>query len=197
MTLFSVLATLPVSGTVTGKTVFPDLPSLLEAQSDKLSSLSGWLATQPLIASVLGRAGEVTLLAPSNDAISAISESPFGTQLEEDSSLLTAYLAYHVFPGVWPLEALADATDPVFPMTLMNYAGFANVTGGQVLRSVVRDGVVFLGSGGGAESPVIAAVSRRLMAVWMLLSLRHLESTLIPLHHSPSKSLIFVINIDY
>ncbi|KAL1838573.1 hypothetical protein VTJ49DRAFT_2500 [Mycothermus thermophilus] len=134
------------------------LRDILAAQKSTLSSLNDWLATQPVVYALLSGAGNVTFLAPSNAALASLTASPFADQLTVDTNLLTAYLAYHAFPGAYPLASLGNnASVPAFPSTLMNLAGFSNVSGGQVLRINTEEGVVSLVSGDGAEATVLVA----------------------------------------
>jgi len=132
------------------------LADVLAAQSATLSTLTSWLESEELIYSILSSASGVTLLAPSNNAMAQLYNTPLAAQLAEDANLLTAFLSYHVLDGLYWISNLT--VDRSFP-TMLNIAGYSNITGGQRIISRSDDGAITFYTGNAAQSTVQPYVS--------------------------------------
>lgn len=133
------------------------LGDVLTAQAATLSTLTSFLQSEDAIYQIFNNAKDVTLLAPSNDALAKLNNSPIANQLLADPQFLTAFLSYHVLNGTFYASNLTAEPTQFIP-TLLDLNGYSNVTGGQRLQ-VKTDGsggVTFV-SGGGAMSAVSAA----------------------------------------
>ena len=115
-----------------------NLTSVL-ADNQNLSALVTLLEASPDIANALGGAQNITLLAPSNDAISALNSSGILSSGGQEG-LIQALLNYHVLIGVFNSSSITET--PAFPATLLNDTAYANVTGGQVVEVRAEDGGV-------------------------------------------------------
>lgn len=115
-----------------------NLTSVL-AGNQNLSALVTLLEASPDIANALGGAQNITLLAPSNDAISALNSSGILSSGGQEG-LIQALLNYHVLIGVFNSSSITET--PAFPATLLNDTAYANVTGGQVVEVRAEDGGV-------------------------------------------------------
>ncbi|KAK3387372.1 FAS1 domain-containing protein [Podospora didyma] len=142
------LAPLALAGAVTGQS----LSDVLAAQSGKLSALTGLLASNQTIYNVFANAQNVTLLAPSNDAITAFSASPMAAMLNE-TDFLAALLSYHVLAGTFYASNLSSPPNQQIP-TLLTIPRYSNVTGAQRVVSKVDGNAVTFTSGNGASSTV-------------------------------------------
>ncbi|GAB7359519.1 hypothetical protein MBLNU230_g6163t1 [Neophaeotheca triangularis] len=118
-----------------------DLTTLLAGQ-ESLSSLTELLTSLPDLASELASLEGITIFAPSNDAIAALSDA---------DSVTEEILMYHVVNSEVPSSAVTE--DLQFVPTLLE----AEVTGGQVVGAQVVDGGVVLTSGLKMESNVVEA----------------------------------------
>jgi uncharacterized surface protein with fasciclin (FAS1) repeats len=136
-----------------GATFAQTLLDILTAQSATLSTLTAWLTSQQLIYDIFSNAQGVTLLAPSNNAITLMSNTPLYGQLAADPNLLTAFLSYHVLDGVYFVSDFANTPGVSVP-TFMNMETFSNVSGGQVIESRSQNGAVTFVSGNGVQSNV-------------------------------------------
>ena len=83
----------------------PDTVVDIVGGDDDLASLGGLLGDAGLLDALRGE-GPFTVLAPSNAAVSAVPEAVAGRLLNEDTIIDT--LTYHVIPGVYTAEDLAD-----------------------------------------------------------------------------------------
>jgi len=100
------------------------------------------LGTLPDVLRSLGAAMNVTLLAPSNQALGAFLNSTAGRALATNSEAVTALLQYHVLNGSYSAETVTN-TSAFIPTSLTDEA-YTNVTGGQRVEVVrVRDNVTF------------------------------------------------------
>lgn len=133
--------------------VAQSLQDVLTAQSATLSSLNSWLASESLIFQILSNAEGVTLLAPSNNALTQLYSTPLATDLALDPNLLTAFLAYHVLDGVHFMSDFANTPATSVP-TFLDLAGYSNVTGGQVVVSRSQNGAVTFISGNNTQSNI-------------------------------------------
>jgi len=127
------------------------------AGNENLSALVTLLQASPDIANALGGAQNITLLAPSNDAIGALNSSGILSSGGQEG-LIQALLNYHVLVGVFNSSSITET--PAFPATLLNDTAYANVTGGQVLEVRVEDDEVTAISGFKNNVTVTEAVSR-------------------------------------
>lgn len=137
-----------------------NLTSVL-AGNQNLSALVTLLEASPDVANALGGAQNITLLAPSNDAISALNSSGILSSGSEEG-LIQALLNYHVLVGVFNSSSITET--PAFPATLLNDTAYANVTGGQVVEVRAEDDGVEVISGFKNSVNVTEAVS------WVVLS---------------------------
>jgi uncharacterized surface protein with fasciclin (FAS1) repeats len=138
-----------------------NLTSVL-AGNQNLSALVTLLQASPDIANALGGAQNITLLAPSNDAISALNSSGILSSGGQEG-LIQALLNYHVLVGVFNSSSITET--PAFPATLLNDTAYANVTGGQVVEVRVEDDEVVAISGFKNNVTVTEAVSRRYLPI--------------------------------
>ena len=132
-----------------------NLTSVL-AGNQNLSALVTLLEASPDVANALGGAQNITLLAPSNDAISALNSSGILSSGSEQG-LIQALLNYHVLVGVFNSSSITET--PAFPATLLNDTAYANVTGGQVVEVRAEDDGVEVISGFKNSVNVTEAVS--------------------------------------
>jgi uncharacterized surface protein with fasciclin (FAS1) repeats len=125
------------------------IPQILSSRS-QLSTLSSYIGSFPSLAQQLKTADKFTFLAPTNDA--------FSTWLTENHSrdYIEATLTYHLLNGSYP-SAYLSAT-PLFIHSALTNRSYCNVTGGQVVKAVNDDRVVF-GSALDTNSTVLKAVS--------------------------------------
>jgi uncharacterized surface protein with fasciclin (FAS1) repeats len=130
-----------------------NLTSVLSGNQN-LTALVTLLSSQPDLASALGDAQNITLFAPSNNALNALNSS--GVELSQEG-FLQALLNYHVLVGEFSSENITET--PAFPATLLNDTAYANVTGGQVVECRVSDGEVVVISGFKNNVSVTEAVS--------------------------------------
>ncbi|KAK4222502.1 FAS1 domain-containing protein [Podospora fimiseda] len=132
------------------------LAEVLAAQAETLSSLTTWLESQELVYNLLAGAEDVTLLAPSNNALQQLNSSPLANELLSNTEFLTAFLSYHVLNGTYFASNLTSSPVQVIP-TLLDLQGYDNIAGGQKLIAQSVDGGVSFISGGGLKSTVQAA----------------------------------------
>ena len=128
------------------------------AGNQNLSGLVTLLQGNPDLANALGGAQNITLLAPSNDALGALNSSGILSSGSQEG-LIQALLNYHVLVGFFNSSSITET--PAFPATLLNDTAFANVTGGQVVEVRVEDDEVVAISGFKNNVTVTEAVSRR------------------------------------
>ena len=123
-----------------------NLTSVL-GSTPELSNLTALLTSvTPDLAATLSTASNITILAPSNDAIGAFLSSNASSALANNTDYISALLQYHVLQGIIPASAITDTA--TFPQTLANSSsGLVNVTGGQVVEAVTGDGDVLIFSG--------------------------------------------------
>ncbi|RKL16439.1 hypothetical protein BFJ68_g5051 [Fusarium oxysporum] len=124
------LVTLALSGYATAQSR-PNLTAAIESENSTLSELSGML----FLLRDLGRLRNVTILAPSNDAIKdLLNDTAVARMVENDPSSVAAILQYHVLNGTYYASNISDT--PAFVPTLLNNATYANVTGGQRVEAL-------------------------------------------------------------
>lgn len=114
------------------------------ANTTELSTLGSLLTANPDLAGQLGALSNVTILAPSNEALSAFTNSSAG-EAAADPAVLTAVLQYHILQGTYQADQIPD--DLAFVPSVLNNTQYANVTGGQVVGVEREDDDVTLFSG--------------------------------------------------
>jgi uncharacterized surface protein with fasciclin (FAS1) repeats len=130
------------------------LSELLQSTSD-LSDLRQLLMSNSALSDSLMNATNITVLAPSNNAISQLRRSGLlGVASQEQ---ITALLEYHVLQG--KIYGSDITSSPQFCSTMLNDTMYANVTGGQVVEAEAMNGTVTFFSGLKLESNVTQAVS--------------------------------------
>merc|ERR1712039_122308 len=126
-----------------GSSGMTNLTSLLSS-TDSLSSLNDLVGNYPDFAATLASWENVTILAPSNDALETLMNSDAGSMLDNDQ-FVQSLLRYHV------LQSTVYASDitqtPVFAPTYLNSSMYSNVTGGQVVEARMQDDEVQFVSG--------------------------------------------------
>ena len=117
----------------------------------------GLLAQNPTLLKTLAGATNITLLAPSNAAFNKFLSTPGGQMVAADISLTQGLLQYHVLGSTVPGSGFTGTSQ--FLKTLLTDNRFTNVTGGQVVEGVARNGKVLILSGLKEVSIVQTAVS--------------------------------------
>merc|ERR1711977_440408 len=112
------------------------------ANTSSLSTLGSLLQAQPDLASSLAGMSNVTILAPNNEALSALTAGQAATA---DAGLITAILQYHILQGTYQADQIPD--DLAFVPSMLNDTTYSNVTGGQVVGVERDDNNVTLYSG--------------------------------------------------
>lgn len=140
-----------------GRASCQSLSELLTAQSSILSSFNSWLTSEQLVFQVLNTTSGVTLLAPSNNAINQLYNTPLATQLATDPNFLAAFLSYHVLSGQYLVSDLLS-TPAATMSTFLDQKAYTNVTGGQKVAARSNNGAITFISGNGAQSNVEAFV---------------------------------------
>ncbi|KAL1898265.1 hypothetical protein Sste5346_003673 [Sporothrix stenoceras] len=129
---------LPAAAFVTGATA-ASLSDVLASQNSTLSTLNSLLASNPDIVKTLSDASDITLLAPSNDALSKFLSNPSNAAtVVSQTGLLDALLSYHVLNGT--LYASNFTNSSIFVPTWLSNSSYANVTGGQVVEASLTNG---------------------------------------------------------
>ncbi|KAM0267470.1 hypothetical protein ACHAQH_010104 [Verticillium albo-atrum] len=136
-----------------------DIPSLAEAlasQNDTLSALSGLLAGQPDLVEALSGLTNITILAPSNDALNTLlSDTTVAQQVTSDPSIVAAILQYHVLNGTYRAADVPDSA--VFIQSLLSNETYEQVSGSQVVGAEAEDDSVVFYSALKTESTVTQA----------------------------------------
>lgn len=115
------------------------------------------MQTQPDLVQALSGLSDITLLAPSNEALDALlSNEAVASMLTSDPSMVTALLQYHVLNGTFMSTAVME--EAAFIPTLLMNMTYTNVTGGQVVEAVKQGEVVSFYSGLKEEANVTKAV---------------------------------------
>ncbi|KAI0095911.1 Fasciclin-domain-containing protein [Daldinia grandis] len=115
----------------------PSLSDALGSQNSTLSSLNALLASNSEFSESLNRLQNVTILAPSNDALNALTSNKESALLLANSDYLQALLSYHILNGTYHNDSFGD--EPVFIPTLLTNTTYTNVTGGQVVEAQLHD----------------------------------------------------------
>jgi uncharacterized surface protein with fasciclin (FAS1) repeats len=134
----------------------PDLSTALGANAN-LSVLAGLIKSQPqLLQTLIGSAQNITILAPNNNALSALLNTTAGKSLATDPAAVAALLSYHVLNGTYYSSQIKNIS--AFIPTLLTNASYANVTGGQRVQALLAHGNVTVISGLELNSTVVQAV---------------------------------------
>merc|ERR1712230_341164 len=113
-----------------------NLTALLSG-TDSLSSLNDLVGNYPDFAATLASWEDVTILAPSNDALETLMNSDAGSMLDNDE-FVQSLLRYHVLNGTVYSSNITQT--PIFAPTYLNSSMYSNVTGGQVVAAQMEDG---------------------------------------------------------
>lgn len=132
-----------------------NLTALLSG-TDSLSSLNDLVGNYPDFAATLASWENVTILAPSNDALETLMNSDAGSMLDNDE-FVQSLLRYHVLNGTVYSSNITQT--PIFAPTYLNSSMYSNVTGGQVVAAQMEDGEAQFVSGLKQVSTVSEAVS--------------------------------------
>ncbi|KAK3326124.1 FAS1 domain-containing protein, partial [Apodospora peruviana] len=134
------------------------LTNVLYENNNTLSVLNNFLAGQAELFDELSNATDITVLAPSNDALNQLADdSELMDAMATDEGLIAAFLKYHVFQGVYFSSNFTTAPQsaPVMVQTLMNASAYTNVTGGQrVQANADGSGAITFVSGMGNSASV-------------------------------------------
>ncbi|OTA52439.1 FAS1 domain-containing protein [Hypoxylon sp. EC38] len=112
----------------------PSLTDALGSQNSTLSSLNALLGSDSQFADSLNNLQNVTILAPSNDALGALNDT---ASLLTDSGYLQALLSYHVLNGTYHNTSFTNQS--IFIPTTLTNSTYTNVTGGQVVEARLYD----------------------------------------------------------
>ncbi|KAI0160055.1 FAS1 domain-containing protein [Hypoxylon sp. FL1284] len=113
------------------------LTDALGSQGSMLSSLNAILGANPRFSESLSRLENVTILAPSNDALNALTSNSDTIALLTNPAYLQAMLSYHVLNGTYYNTSFSNES-MFIPTTLTNMT-YTNVTGGQVVEARIYD----------------------------------------------------------
>ncbi|KAK1962472.1 fasciclin domain-containing protein [Colletotrichum sublineola] len=115
-----------------------NLTAALTSQNSTLSTLVGLLGSQPGLVQALSQAKNITILAPSNQALEAFIAKAGAAAT--DAGLVAAILQYHVLNGTYYASSFTE--EPQFIPTLLQNETYTNVTGGQRVQAQTIDGDV-------------------------------------------------------
>ncbi|KAM0323952.1 hypothetical protein ACHAQA_008534 [Verticillium albo-atrum] len=140
--LFKNVLPLALASGVFAQSDTPSLTEALASQNDTLSSLNELLSTLPDdVVQSISEAENITVLAPSNDAIAAfLNNSIAAAAVAADPGLIVAVLQYHILNGTYYASNITEADGPLFVPTLLSNETYANVTGGQRVEVVPPQG---------------------------------------------------------
>lgn len=148
--LFKHLTSLALAGWASGQSL-----TQVISQTPDLSTLGSLLTQFPAVASSLANATNVTVLAPSNAALSAFLSASANASIQADPGLVPAVLSYHVLAGT--VRSTQITATPAFRKTLLTNATYTGVTGGQVVKAQNMNGGVVFTSGLLRQSRVTTA----------------------------------------
>ncbi|KAK2016190.1 fasciclin domain-containing protein [Colletotrichum eremochloae] len=115
-----------------------NLTAALTSQNSTLSTLVGLLGSQPGLVQALSQAKNITILAPSNQALEAFIAKAGAAAT--DAGLVAAILQYHVLNGTYYASSFTE--EPQFIPTLLQNETYTNVTGGQRVQAQTIGGNV-------------------------------------------------------
>ncbi|KAF8533405.1 FAS1 domain-containing protein [Trichophaea hybrida] len=126
-----------------------DLSSLLKDNSKDLQSLTETIGEYPDLLATLGRATNITILAPSNDAFKAFKKMEQYKDITSEE--LKEVLTYHVLDGTYYSSAFKEK--PQFLPTLLGeFQDFRNLSGAsQVVKVLKEDGMAHVYGGLGMK----------------------------------------------
>jgi uncharacterized surface protein with fasciclin (FAS1) repeats len=120
----------------------------------------GLIGAQPSLLRDLNRLRNVTILAPSNDAIKELlKDTAIARMVKNDPSAVASILQYHVLNGTYYASNITGMDMPAFIPTMLSNSTYANVTGGQRVEAMAMNDTVSFYSGFRAQSNVTKAVS--------------------------------------
>jgi uncharacterized surface protein with fasciclin (FAS1) repeats len=128
------------------------------ANTTDLSSLNALISSYPTIATTIAGLSNVTILAPSNEALSAFTNSSAFQAIASSpnsNKSIADLLLYHVLQGKIYASDITDT--PAFVPTYLNDTLYTNVTGGQRVEAIAQDDKVYFYSGALANSTVTQA----------------------------------------
>ncbi len=162
-----------LASTVVGSSLTTVLTSYAE-----LASLNAQLGQLPIFTAFLENLTDVTILAPSNDALATFFSSPAGIAASNNPAALEAVLQYHIQSGMWYQQTGSAPTAGEeaghWTRTLLTSPSETNVTGGQFLEGVLdMTGTGLFYSGLGDTSKVITPVCVMLLRDLMVLIVIH------------------------
>ncbi|KAL2063947.1 hypothetical protein VTL71DRAFT_4441 [Oculimacula yallundae] len=131
------------------------LTDVLAANNASLSTLTSLLTSMPELVEALSQAQNITILAPSNDALASFLNSTAGASAATDPGAVAALLTYHVLNGSYPASAFTNTSQ--FLPTLLSNATYSNVTGGQVVEARLRGETASIFTGLLSDSNVTTA----------------------------------------
>jgi uncharacterized surface protein with fasciclin (FAS1) repeats len=124
-------------------------------------TLVALVLAQPSLLRDLGRLRNVTILAPSNDALEELlKDTTVARMVDDNPSYVANLLSYHVLNGTYYASNITDMDGAAFVPTHLTNSTYANVTGGQRVEVMAENDTVSFYSGFRAQSNVTKAVSR-------------------------------------
>lgn len=148
MQLKHILAPLALACNVIAQGSTPSLQDLLRSENQTLGSLGTLLGSLPSdVTRRLNDARNVTILAPSNQALSAfLGNTATARRIRDDPGLVAAVIQYHVLNGTYYASNLTQNSDKAtFIPTHLTNETYTNVTGGQRVEALSSNGnVTFL-----------------------------------------------------
>ncbi|WYZ46829.1 hypothetical protein EsH8_IX_001054 [Colletotrichum jinshuiense] len=117
-----------------------NLTEALISQNSSLSTLAGLLGTQPGLVQALSQAQDITILAPSNEALEAFLKTPAAAGAATNAGLIAAILQYHVLNGTYYASNFTE--EPQFIPTLLQNETYTNITDGQRVQGQLVGGNV-------------------------------------------------------
>ncbi|CEI65998.1 hypothetical protein FVEN_g4590 [Fusarium venenatum] len=151
------ITTLALSGLAAAQSR-PNLTAAIESENSTLSSLGALVAAQPSLLRDLGRLRNVTILAPSNDALEELlKDTTVARMVDDNPSFVANLLSYHILNGTYYASNITDMDAPAFVPTHLTNSTYANVTGGQRVEVMAMNDTVSFYSGFRAQSNVTKA----------------------------------------
>jgi uncharacterized surface protein with fasciclin (FAS1) repeats len=105
----------------------------------------------------LNSARNITILAPSNDALATfLNDSQRAIAIAQNPGILAALLTYHVLNGTYYASSFTNTS--MFIPTLLTNQTYTNITGGQRVQALANNGTVSIYTALKENSTVVAAV---------------------------------------
>ncbi|KAH7198433.1 FAS1 domain-containing protein [Fusarium flagelliforme] len=134
----------------------PNLTAAIASENDTLSALAGLIPSDLL--GDLNRLRNVTILAPSNDALEELlKDKSIASMVSDNSSFVTDLLQYHILNGTYYASNITEMDMAAFVPTLLTNSTYSNVTGGQRVEVMAENDTVSFYSGFRAQSNVTKA----------------------------------------